>query len=90
MPTAADHIASAICPIGATKGGVVAFGYDPTPERFPPKWGARSGQLNNELALSFRQPHRIPKRCQIGRRRNSDLGAAKKDGFNRGPPARTA
>jgi hypothetical protein len=38
MPTAADHIASAICPIVAMKGDVVAFGYDPTPERFPPIW----------------------------------------------------
>jgi hypothetical protein len=59
-PTAADRTASAICPIVAMKGDVVAFGYDPTPERFPPIWGARSGELNNALALSFRQPHRIP------------------------------
>ena len=43
VPTAADHIASAICPIVAMKGDVVAFRYDPTPERFPPIWGARSG-----------------------------------------------
>jgi transposase len=60
-PTAADRTASVICPIVAMKGNVVAFRYDPTPERWhlhelDPGWTAPT-KLQRHSAFDKVQAH---------------------------------